>query len=125
MLLMITHAHSLAAQAAKHAPLEQCGSFTWSPGSPFPSECTGVFCKPTLIGFKAFPVDIARVNAGHDELPVGPGHFDDLRAAIRHVSCPRAAICEGSRVSWIVQYLQNARVLRWRPQQVTFVRSDA
>src|SRR5258707_10509454 len=125
MLLMITHAHTLATQAAQHATLEQSGSFTRGPCSPFTSECPGVFREPTLIGFKALPVDIARVHAGHDELPVGPGHLDNPRAAGWHVARACTAIREGSRVSWIVQHLQNTRVLWWRPQDVTFVQPDA
>src|SRR5258708_23290201 len=82
MLLMITHAHTLTAQATQHATLEQCGSFTRRPCSPFACECTSVFRKPTLIGFKALPVDISRVHARHDELPLGPGDLDGSRAAV-------------------------------------------
>src|SRR5260370_8951380 len=69
VLLMITHAHTLAAQATHHAALEQRRSLSWRPRSPFTCECPSVFRKPTLIGFKALPVDIARVHTPHYKLP--------------------------------------------------------
>src|SRR5258708_37857991 len=104
MLLMITHAHTLATQAAQHATLEQSGSFTRGPCSPFTSGCPGGFREPTLIGFKALPVDIARVHAVHDELPFGPGHLDEPRGAVRHLARAFTAIRHGSRVARVVDH---------------------
>jgi hypothetical protein len=78
-----------------------------------------------LIGFEAFPIDVARVHARHDKLPLGPGNLDGFRAAVWHMARACAAIHESPCVSWIVQHLHNARVPRRRPQQVTLVGARA
>src|SRR5260370_12439942 len=115
---MITHAHTLAAQATHYTALEQRRSLTRRPCSSFTCECTGVFRKPALIGFKALPVDIARVHARHDELPVGPGNLDGSGAAGWHLARARAAIHECPPISCIMHNLHNASVPSPPPQSV-------
>ena len=46
----------------------------------------------------------------------------DAGAAVGPVACARAAIDEGAGVARIVQHLQDARMLRRRPQEFTLVR---
>src|SRR5947209_983212 len=94
MLLVIPHAHTLAAQVAQHSALKQRRSFARRPGSPFAGEGTRILCKPMLIGFEAFPIDVARVHARHDKLPLGPGNLDGFRAAVWHMARACAAIHE-------------------------------
>ena len=121
VLLMVTHAHAFAAQATEHATLEQRWSLPGRSCAPFAGECTGVFAKPTLVGLKTLPIDVALVHARHDELPIGSCHLDDLDAAVGHVPRARAAIREGAGIPRIVQNLQNTGVPRRRPQQVSLV----
>ena len=49
----------------------------------------------------------------------------DGGAAVGQVACARAAIDEGAGIARIVQHLQDARVLRRCPQEVTLVRPGA
>ena len=122
MLLAVVHAHALAAQATQHATLQQRRSLARRPRPPLATEGAGVVGEPPLIGLEAVPVDVALVHARHDELPFRPGDLDDAGAAIGPVAYARAAIDECAGVARIVQHLQDARMLRRRPQEFTLVR---
>ena len=121
MLLAVVHTHALAAQAAQHATLQQRRSFARRSGPPLAAEGAGVVGEPPLVGLEAVPVDVALVHARHDELPFRSGNLDHGGAAVGQVACARAAIDEGAGIARIVQHLQDACVLRWRPQEVALV----
>src|SRR5882762_7325828 len=102
-------------------PWSNAGPSRGRPRQPLASEGAGVIREPTLIGLEAVPVDVALMHARHHELPVRPGNLDDTGATIGPVACARAAIRECAGVAWIVQNLQDARMLRWRPQEFALV----
>lgn len=114
-----------SAQAAHHAPLQQSGPFASRSTSAIRAEETGVLRKPSLVGLEAIPVDVALVHVRDDEPPFRARDLANARPAIRRLLAARAAVDERARVTRIVQHLQDARMLRRRPQEIAFVRSAA
>ena len=77
MLLMITHAHTFAAQAAQHATLEQRGSFARGPSPPLTSECPGVtFVFTGVHGFPKGTIQGAGIFIGPPDGSQGPANAD-------------------------------------------------
>jgi transposase len=62
------------------------------------------------------------VHGRDDELPVRPGNLDDAGASIVPAAYARAAIRKRASVARIVEHLQDARMVRRRPQEITLVR---
>jgi hypothetical protein len=82
---------------------------------------TGIVSELLLVCLEAIPLDVAVVDTRHYELPLRPRHCGHGGTAVGTMTGACSAIDEGASVTRIVQYLENARMLRKSPQKFAFV----
>ncbi len=102
-------------------PCSNAGPSRGRPGPALAAESAGVVGQAPLVDLEAIPIDVAAVQARHDELPFRPGHPNDARAARRQVARARPAVYERSGITRIMQDLQNAGMSRRCPAEFTLV----
>ena len=119
------NAHSLSANDAYDATLQECRAFAGWPGFPSFSEPQRVLGEALLIRFKLLPTDVANVNTRNYELPLRPRNFDRTVLAVGQAADANATINECAGISGVMQHLQYSRVLHSHPMQLALVYSAA
>ena len=117
----VMNAHPFSANAADHAALQKRRAFACRTGLPCSSEPQRVLGEALLIGLKLLPADVAGMSTGKQERPIRSRNFRRAVLSVRQKTSADAAVDERAGVARVVQHLEDSRVLRPHPMQLTLV----
>jgi len=117
----VVDAHSLSTDAAYDAALQERRALACRPRFPCSSEPQRVLGEALLIGLKLLPADVAGMSTGNQDLPIRSRNLRRTVLSVRQKASAAAAVDERAGVAGVVQHLEDSRVLRPHPMQLTLV----
>ncbi len=107
----ITDSHVPATAPAHQHPLQQSNALPWRTLPALPAAGIVVVAQPGTVCLVILPTDVGRMSIRQEYLPLAAPKRSVTTFAVRPLALTSAPKNVCACVAWIVQYLQNARVL--------------